>query len=477
MLFNSWVFVLFLLIVIPLYFSLRQPWQNRLLLAASYVFYGSWDYRFLSLLATSTVVDYICALRIQGAAHRRQRLPFLLMSLVVNLGLLGFFKYFNFFVASTAGLLEALGFQAHTPILNVILPVGISFYTFQTMAYTIDVYRGKETATRDFSSFALYVSYFPQLVAGPIERPSHLLPQIQSPRRVTNWHVQTALQLILMGYFKKVFVADSVAPLVDRCFSDPSSGGSLTLLLGLYLFAIQIYGDFAGYTDIARGVSRLLGINLSVNFQQPYLSANITEFWRRWHISLSSWLRDYLYIPLGGNRRGRVRTYWNLMLTMLLGGLWHGAGWTFVIWGGLHGLYLSVHKMLSGGRKIGLSERPQTGGAWAVWAGQVILTFHLVCLTWIFFRAPALPGAMDYLRGIVALSGDSYGTLREYGVYCLVYGGAILGLDLLRWWSGQELPFTPACPTWVRGLAYATMIFLLSFVGAADAAPFIYFQF
>jgi alginate O-acetyltransferase complex protein AlgI len=370
MLFNSFVFVLFLAIVLPVYYALSHRWQNRFLLVASYVFYGYWDWRFLGLLAISTVLDFALALLIAGTDSPRRKKRRVALSVVVNLGILGFFKYFDFFVDSAAVLLESAGLQANLPMLRVVLPVGISFYTFQSMAYTIDVYRGIQPPTRNLLDFALYVAYFPQLVAGPIERASRLLPQIQSPRRVGQAQWERGAQLILWGYVKKVAIADGLAPYADAVFRDPSSFSGLSLWLGVYCFAVQIYCDFSGYTDIARGVSQLLGIELMENFRQPYLSRNITEFWRRWHISLSTWLRDYLYVPLGGNRRGPAMQYRNLMITMLLGGLWHGAAWTFVVWGGLHGLFLATHKYMTRGRKIGQEAPARDGAGMARFCGQ-----------------------------------------------------------------------------------------------------------
>jgi len=366
MAFNSFVFLVFLALVLPCYYALSHKWQNRFLLAASYVFYGAWDWRFLSLLAASTLIDYHVAQALHQTSKLGRRRILLAVSVCANLGFLAAFKYFDFFVGSLSTLLVSLGLGELPWAIQVVLPVGISFYTFQTLGYTIDVYRRTQEPTRDFAAFALYVSYFPQLVAGPIERARNLLPRILNKRTVTPARIATGLQLMLMGYLKKTAIADAVAPYVDEIFAHPDQQSSLRLLFGLYLFAIQIYGDFSGYSDIARGVSRLFGIDLMVNFKQPYLSANITEFWRRWHISLSTWLRDYLYIPLGGNRKGKLNTYRNLMITMLLGGLWHGAAWGFVIWGGLHGLYLAVHKLICRDRGRGV-EPPvlQTPRQWA----------------------------------------------------------------------------------------------------------------
>jgi alginate O-acetyltransferase complex protein AlgI len=471
MFFNSTDFVLFFLIVWLIYLVLKRRAQNVWLLAVSYLFYGWWDWRFLSLLFISTIVDFNCARAMERFPSRKKW--FLLTSLVTNLGILASFKYFNFFTDSAIRMLNLLHFDADMPTLSIILPVGISFYTFQTMAYTIDVYRGKEKATSDLLSFSLYVAYFPQLVAGPIERSTHLLPQFKSARKITKSDFHSGSQLILTGYLKKVFLADGVAPLVDNCFNNPEIFTGTTLLCGVYLFAIQIYGDFAGYTDIARGVSRLLGIDLCLNFRQPYLASNITEFWRRWHISLSSWLRDYLYIPLGGNRKGTARTYANNLITMLLGGLWHGAAWTFVIWGALHGIYLAVHKLILGDKKVELTPFPHKVNEWIKWVVGAFVTFHLVCLAWIFFRADNLPNALAYLKGISHLGMPS----NNIVLHLFIYGFVFLVIDVACWYQQSEVPFPKNASAMVRGLAYAVVLFLIFYVGGTNAQAFIYFQF
>ncbi len=472
MLFNSFEFLQFFAVVFVVYAALSHRWQNRFLLVASYFFYGSWDWRFLSLLLISTGVDYCCALAMERSPGRKKR--YLLVSLCTNLGILGTFKYFDFFSLSAARLLEQLGFHADFPTLNILLPVGISFYTFQTMAYTIDVYRGRDKAARDLTCFALYVAYFPQLVAGPIERSTHLLPEFQKPRVITWSKIASALPLVIQGYFKKVLIADGVAPVVDRCFSNPGEFSSLTLLLGVYLFAIQIYGDFSGYTDIARGISRMLGIELCLNFRQPYLSSNITEFWHRWHMSLSSWLRDYLYIPLGGNRRGQYRTYINNMLTMLLGGLWHGASLKFIVWGGLHGVYLAIHKLTLRGRRVAPDQPSGNTLSLAVWLMKTVVTFHLVCFAWIFFRSDSLTAAMHYIGGILQ-GGSAPSPLIMYSF--LFYGALTLLVDLACFFQNSEVPTTSKAPPFVVGAAYAAMVYLIIVLGERNAQPFIYFQF
>lgn len=468
MLFNSVAFAVFFPLALLVYWALRtRPRQNAWIVLTSAVFYGWWDWRFLGLLYASCAVDYTVALAIERAraAGGRTR-PWLLLSLTANLGLLGFFKYFNFFVDSARPLLAAVGLQAGA--LDVVLPVGISFYTFQTLSYTIDVYRGVIPAERSFVTFAAYVSFFPQLVAGPIERAQSLLPQLQQARGLTLDRVRSGLALIVLGYLKKLVISDGLAPVVEAVFGAAGRGeapGGAAVLLGTYAFALQIYGDFAGYSDIARGTSRLLGVELVVNFRQPYFSRCITEFWRRWHISLSFWLRDYLYISLGGNRGTHARTMRNLMLTMLLGGLWHGAAWTFVLWGGLHGLYLVVERLL------GLRD-PTTWRPWRQALG-VLLTFHLVCLTWVPFRAPGFEAMWQLLA---ALGGPW--TVPEVGMVVAVAAGLALVLLVdvpsLRW--PQEDPPQATRQGWLIW-TLAALALGLYLVPPLGETSFIYFQF
>ncbi len=471
MVFNSLEFALFFLIVYSLYICLKVRWQNILLLISSYFFYGWWDWRFLSLLWISTIIDYYVGGKLpQAEGARRKHL--LLLSLITNLGILGFFKYFNFFVDSTVHLLNTIGLQPNAPVLNIILPVGISFYTFQTMAYTIDVYRKKMEPTRNFLTFAIYVAYFPQLVAGPIERAQHLIPQFEKPRRVTTEDFSSGALLVLIGLVRKVAIADFVAPYVDEAFNDPAAMSSMGLFLSVVLFSIQIYGDFAGYTDIARGVSRMIGIDLMENFNHPYFATTITEFWHRWHISLSTWLRDYLYIPLGGNRGSRMFVYRNLMLTMLLGGLWHGAAWTFVIWGGLHGVALITHKLWIEFGPHKNAENPSLSKRLPGMIFSWLVTMFLVGVTWVFFRASSFENAFDVLGGIfIPQDGEKVSTkIVAYAVAMLLFIDIPQTMKrnhtiMLRW------------PVAVRGLAYALMIFTLLATKTNEEIPFIYFQF
>ena len=336
MVFNSLQYLVFFPLVFAVYWQLKRRGQNVLLLLASWFFYAMWDWRFLGLMLLTTGVDFGVGRYLAMTEDDKKRKLAFGLSLGLNLTVLGFFKYFNFFVGSAADLLQTFGLDASEPTLRVLLPVGISFYTFHGISYTFDVFRRDIEPADDLLDFAVFVAFFPQLVAGPIGRAHLQLPQFEHERPPLRWEqARSGLCLILLGLFKKVAIADALAPFVDRTFTEPGRASWISLLGGAYAFALQIYGDFAGYSDVARGSSRLLGIELPLNFEQPYLSRNITVFWRTWHISLSNWLRDYLYIPLGGNRGSRAKTYRNLMLTMVLGGLWHGAAWTFVAWGTL----------------------------------------------------------------------------------------------------------------------------------------------
>jgi D-alanyl-lipoteichoic acid acyltransferase DltB (MBOAT superfamily) len=465
MLFNSINFFVFLPAVLLVLALAPRSWRNPVLLVSSYVFYGSWDWRFLALLFATTCIDYWVGHKIHSASARESQLRFLWVSLTANLVVLGFFKYFNFFIDSAAELLGAAGLSVSMPTLRIILPVGVSFYTFQSMSYVIDIYRRDAMPADNFRDYALYVAYFPQLVAGPISRVGDLLVQLQSPARLTAERANIGLMLILLGLVKKVLIADMVAPEVDRIFSSPSEMSSGMLLRGAYLFAFQIYGDFSGYSDMARGVSELFGVRLIINFQQPYLSQSITEFWRRWHISLSSWLRDYLYIPLGGNRHGRAMTYRNLMLTMLIGGLWHGANWTFVAWGGWHGFFLAVERMLGIGDEQAARER-----AFLPRVLATLVTFHVVVLGWVFFRAPNFAVAFDYFSGLLAFT-----DMAAVGLTPLVVAAAILLIDIPQNRWGDHAVFL-RLPWWLQSPVYATACFTMLLYGGREI-PFIYFQF
>lgn len=384
MLFNTWTYWLFLPIVFGLHWATPVRQRPLVLLGASFTFYAFWDVRFLLLMGLSILVDFVCGRAIVD--QRRHRRAWVTLSVVTNLGILGIFKYYDFFAESLSILLQRAGLDGlalDPTLLGLVLPVGISFYTFQSMAYTIDVYRGQIEAERNLLRFALYVSFFPQLVAGPIERAGNLLPQLRGAARLRDVPWSEASALLLWGMFKKTVIADNLAPLVAGLLDDgPVTGPTLTL--GLFAFAFQILCDFSGYTDIARGSALLFGVRLRLNFRLPYFSASPSEFWRRWHISLSSWLRDYLYISLGGNRRGRARTSTNLMATMLLGGLWHGAAWNFVLWGAYHGVLLVMYRAL---QPLAPFRRK-----WTIVPG-VLFFFALTLVGWGLFRAQA-PGQL-----------------------------------------------------------------------------------
>ena len=461
MFFNSLAFALFLPTVIGLYWVAPRRFRIGLLVVASYLFYAWWDVRFLLLIVISTVTDYIVGGRLHLSRRKRR---WLLLSLFVNLGMLGFFKYWDFFVGSAASLIESVGGQSNVPLLSVVLPVGISFYTFQTLSYTIDIYRGRLEPEPSLLRFALFVAFFPQLVAGPIERASRLLPQLHRlPDRARDVPWKEGLTLIARGLFRKVVIADGLAPIVNQVFGDPTRFGGLTIAFGVIAFSLQIYGDFAGYTDIARGTAKLFGVDLIENFRAPYSSRGFSEFWRRWHISLSTWLRDYLYISLGGNRGSQVATFRNLMITMLLGGLWHGAGWGFVVWGGLHGLYLVIERARRASAK-GRSREIQM---------PVLLVFTIVSLTWIPFRAPTLASAKDLF---VQLMRPFDGTQLMFAPVALaLLGLATIAIDRASL-KGEVDPLSRLIPL-QRGLGYGTAIVFAVLFASQSNVPFIYFQF
>lgn len=462
MLFNSITFAVFLPVTLITYWLAPPKHRTRVLLAASYLFYAWWDARFLSLIWISTLTDYSIGRRLAAEESEGTRRKLLGASVAVNLGMLGVFKYWNFFIESAASLLESGGLAPNVPTLEVVLPIGISFYTFQTLSYTIDIYRDRLKPEMDLTRFALFVAFFPQLVAGPIERARILLPQLSAlPANIRSVDWLGAVTLIARGLFRKVVIADSVGRFVSDVFNSPDDFAGLTIATAVVGFSIQIYGDFAGYTDIARGTARLFGVDLVINFRSPYSARSFDDFWRRWHISLSTWLRDYLYIPLGGNRKGPARTYVNLMATMLLGGLWHGAGWGFVIWGFLHGLYLVVERA-----HRSLRSRPE----FRLPPG---LVFLIVTLTWIPFRATSASNAWAVLNGLLnPLQGRHLaGGVLAVGlmsVLTVVFDKAEL--------SGALVPSTRRSP-FVQGLtAGAAIVISVAFATQSDV-PFIYFQF
>jgi alginate O-acetyltransferase complex protein AlgI len=441
--------------------------QNVMLLAAGYVFYGAWDWRFLSLLLLSTVVDFVLARQIYRSHVPAYRKAFLISSLAFSLSLLGFFKYYNFGIESLAQLLQFFGLQSHLLVLQIILPAGISFYSFQSMGYVIDVYRGEAKPADNLLNYGLYVAYFPQLLAGPIERAGHLMPQLESPRQVTAEDYRIGSMWILTGYFKKVVIADTLAPLVDHAFAHPDAVSGIISLIGILGFSLQIYGDFAGYSLIARGLARLMGIKLIRNFNAPYLARNPREFWERWHISLSSWLRRYLYFSLGGNRQGRICTYRNLMITMLLGGLWHGARWNFVVWGAYHGMLLAISHYLG-------AEKYSKSGNKTVHTLQVGSMFSLTLVGWLLFRAESMQQCSSIVRNVFY----NFRWTNDVPTYLLPTMSALivlLGYHIWQERSKDEFVLLRA-NRWLR-LGVCTFMLVTLIAVGFSSRQFIYFQF
>ncbi len=475
MVFNSLTFLVFFAIVLVLH-RLPFAWNTKKfnLLVASYLFYAAWNPPFVILLWASTVVDWYIARGIYAArdSGRAKRRAWLVGSLAVNLGFLGFFKYGEFLMANWQALMASVGVEWQAPGWDIVLPVGISFYTFQTMSYTLDVYLGRSKPLNSFLDFALFVTFFPQLVAGPIVRPNQLVPQFATPKQATRDQMLWGLGLIILGLFEKVVLADGgLANAADRVFAAKGAVGFVDAWLGTLAFSGQIFCDFAGYSTIAIGTALCLGFALPENFRMPYAAIGFSDFWRRWHISLSTWLRDYLYIPLGGNRGTEARTYVNLMLTMLLGGLWHGASWTFVVWGGLHGLYLAVERWLR--EKSGVAGDPAT--AWSRIA-LALVTYALVNVTWVFFRAEDFPGAARILAGMAGLAEGPAPVLPTIFVAKVVV--VVTAIVATQWFMrNRSLEAVVArAPWWLTGLVTAAMLFAVTITQGSGQA-FIYFQF
>jgi len=481
MLFNSGVFLQFFAAFLLLYGLVRHHLaaRNLLIVAASYLFYGWWDWRFLALLFGSSTFDFLVGLALEKLPDPRRRRLLLAASIVVNLVILGFFKYYNFFIESLTALFAHGGVPFHPFSLQVILPVGISFYTFQSMSYALDVYRREIPATRHFINFLAYVSFFPQLVAGPIERARHLLPQFDRTVVISRPMLEEGIWLILWGMFKKVVVADSVAPLAEMVF-DHSHWSAASVTLGTIAFALQIYGDFSGYSDIARGTARVLGFDIMVNFNIPYAARNLRDFWRRWHISLSTWLRDYLYISLGGNRHGSARTYLNLLITMVLGGLWHGAAWNFALWGLWHGAGLAVHRAFSSRRPL-VPSAPVPAQAPPRFAFQVLrflpawlATLAFVLYGWLLFRARSFTQILEMTRAL----GD-FSLPPWTGSFLLNLGVFAAPLVLIEAWqerTGDPLVTLKLSP-WRKAALQGALLIGIVIYWQREKVPFIYFQF
>jgi D-alanyl-lipoteichoic acid acyltransferase DltB (MBOAT superfamily) len=470
MLFHTWHFFLFFLVVYPGFLLLRKTaFKNLWLLAASYFFYAWWNPLYLLLIVYSTALDYFVALRLDSINqtqtpevapsiwHRRK--SWLTLSVINNLFLLGFFKYAGFVTDNLNALLTGLNVDPIIPQPNILLPIGISFYTFQSMSYTIDVYRGRFGAERNFVRFATFVAFFPQLIAGPIERAKSLLPQLRQTQRISAGNIADGLSLFVVGLFKKVALADMLAIYVDRVYDSPAEHGSLTLLFATYAFAWQIYFDFSGYTDMARGLAAAMGIKLTLNFNNPYTATGLRDFWRRWHITLSAWFRDYVYIPLGGNRNGKNRTYLYIMLTMMIGGLWHGAAWNFVLWGALHALGRILFGDLE--KTAGYQKIPRLI--------RQLLTFHFICLTWVFFRANNLSDAGLILQRIFTATG----TPAQVPIVIFVMIAVVWLYQFVFASKAQKvLELQP-----VRIALMLVILLYLAVFATAGHEPFIYFQF
>ena len=473
MLFNSLTFIVFFAIVLLLHY-MPFSWRNKKinLLVASYLFYAAWNPPFVILIWISTIVDWNLAKRIFLESDQRKRRILLLLSILVNLGILGFFKYGDFLLHNWQALMMTFGVDYQVPEWSIILPVGISFYTFQTMAYTLDIYLKRAEPTKSFLDFSLFVTFFPQLVAGPIVRPTHLIPQFQVERKATRNMFIWGLGLITIGLFQKVVIADGLlAPIVDAVYGSKGAVSFTSAWLGTMAFAGQIFSDFAGYSTAAIGISLTLGFSLPSNFNFPYAAIGFSDFWRRWHISLSTWLRDYLYIPLGGNKKGKKRTYINLMLTMLLGGLWHGASWTFVVWGGLHGIYLAIERVLT--RAFKGSEMLKKNFIRFLLA---MGTYLLVNITWVFFRAQSFPQAYQMIKSMFGLNPDGKAALAT--VYIIEAVVVTLAMLMIHWrMRNTSLEAVVQKTSWqLLSIIWGIMLILIIISqGSGDA--FIYFQF
>ena len=479
MLFNSLEFLVFFPIVIALYFAIPYRFRWILLLVASYYFYMCWNYKYVLLIVVSTVVDYFTGILLYRSSRKRIRTLLLLGSLFTNLGLLFFFKYFNFFGGAINGIFDRFNIFYDIPAYNFLLPVGISFYTFQTLSYTIDIYKRKQEPEYHFGRFALFVSFFPQLVAGPIERSVNLLPQFRKEFDFDYERVKNGLMLMGWGFFKKIVIADRLAEYVNIVYNNPADFEGIPNIIATFFFTFQIYCDFSGYSDIAIGAAMIMGYRLMTNFRRPYFAMNIREFWQRWHISLSTWFRDYVYIPLGGNRVVKWRWYYNLFITFLVSGLWHGANWTFIIWGAIHGFYLVfaiwTEKYREGfNRWIGLQKYP------ALYKFvQVFVTFVLVYVSWIFFRANNVSEALFILKNHFLFGGDQVVNLfkirADFAISFIAIGVLIL-IDFMeeRFELSFRLNRLPGVQKWAMLVFFICVLFVFAVWNETD---FLYFQF
>lgn len=477
MLFNSVNFLIFLPVVFILYwfvFNKKYQDQNLLILTASFYFYACWNWKFLFLLIFSIGLDFLSGIMIERSGNKKEAKFWLLINIVINLGFLGFFKYYNFFIESFSELVAGFGFHVNVWLLKIVLPVGISFYTFHGLSYVIDIYKKRIAAERNFVDYAVFVSYFPLLVAGPIERATHLLPQIQKKRTFNYEQAADGMRQILWGFFKKMVIADNCAPLVNEIFAHYQTESASSLVLGAILFAFQIYGDFSGYSDIALGVSRLFGIELLKNFAFPYFSRDIAEFWRRWHISLSSWFRDYLYIPLGGSRGGLMMKIRNTFIIFLVSGFWHGANWTFIIWGGLNALYFMPLMVLNKNRQNLEIVAMNTLLPSLKEIFQILSTFLLTCFAWIFFRAGSVSQAVLYIKNTFSTTIFSVPSHFPYKIIVLI--GIMIVIEWLNRTRFHGLEIRRFNP-WIRRIMYVSIVIIIFRYASFGNHEFIYFQF
>ena len=477
MLFNSLQFFLFFVVVCGLYLVLNHRWQNRMLIAASCLFYSFWSWKFLLLMFVSITTDYVCSRYIHRSSVPGTRRAFLLISLAVNLGILGFFKYCNFFLDNLAVLTDFF----HLPSLlrkslNIVLPVGISFYTFEAISYVVDVYHRVIPPAKKYWDYVLFVIYFPHLVAGPIMRAKDFLPQITQPRVLNLRQFYEGCYLIFWGLFEKVFIADNLAQIVDPVFQGAPPYDAGRVWIAMYSFAFQIFCDFDGYSNIARGLGKCMGFEITVNFNVPYFATNPQDFWRRWHISLSSWLRDYIYIPLGGSRQGDWNTYRNLALTMLLGGLWHGASWTFILWGAYHGLLLIVYRLMS--PVLAQVPQPRTGAGRGLWRlGRVVGFFHLTCWGWLLFLAQSVEHFFAMVAAVLKhWPGVVTTVFGVAGRQVLFFIGVLLLVQMAQEWK-KDLLIILRWPVFARTIFYYLCSVLIIVFGVTGGQVFIYFQF
>ena len=466
--FTSVQYLVFFLVIYLVYWRLNARRQNILLVLASYFFYANWNWRMLGLIVLVTVADYFNGLRIRGSSSQAQKKFWLAASIAVNLGILGSFKYFNFFVESLAALAESTGFAVSFSTLNIILPIGISFYTFRSLSYTLDIYRGRLEPTGSLIDYAAFVSFFPHLAAGPITRAKEFLFQLEKKRLLNGADLQEGLRRFLHGFFKKAFIADTLGfYVVDKVFASPADYSSGALWLGMLAYTVQIYADFSGYSSMAIGSARMLALKLPENFAFPYLSKNVSEFWRRWHITMSGFFRDYVYITIGGNRKGRARTVINLAATTLVSGLWHGAGLTFVLWGAAHGAYITIYHLWRG------QDAPRASGPFGLFMAW-LLTQLAVSLAWILFRSPNMAVAWIYMKGLIAAPGVD--TIEVPLLVHLAFA-AFIADHFAGWLMERQSTAKVRIPAYLQAIGYAAMILFLYHARTEAANPFIYFQF